>query len=88
VSKHKELPIMLGKKLNKGILAFRNREWNGFDLYIVWLKKEYATGDAFEVDDIKSVNAMLHFCDKNSVDVMTKMLEQIRDIWVDDYDES
>ena len=79
---------MLGKKLNKGILEFRNREWNGFDLYIVWLKKEYATGDAFEVDDIKSVNAVLHFCDKNSVDVMTKMLEQIRDIWVDDYDES
>lgn len=83
MSKHGSLPVMIGKNLNKGILAFQDKKIGGYNILIVWIdkKKDFVTGDDFEIADITGVNTVLHFCDKSSVDVMIKTLEQIRERW-------
>ena len=83
MSKRKDLPVIIGKNLNKGMLAFQDKKMGGYNLLIVWLdkKKDFVTGDDFEVTDIKGVDTVLHFCDKSSVDVMIKTLEQMREMW-------
>lgn len=76
MSKRKEdLPIMLGKNLKKGICAFPNSKMGGYDLVVLWLKKEYPTGAEYSVSDIDKVDAVLHFCDRESiVGVMSELL--------------
>ena len=83
MSKHGSLPVMIGKNLNKGIFAFQDKKMGGYNILIVWLdkKKDFVTGDDFEIADITGVNTVMHFCDKSSVDVMIKTLEHIRERW-------
>ena len=74
-----ELPVIIGKGLRKGICAGRSGVFgDGVDLYIVWLKRKVESGAKFTGDDVDRVNAVLHFCDKESVkrtiDVLTEIL--------------
>lgn len=77
----KNYPIMIGKNLKKGILAGPsqgNPFQAGADLYILWLNKRIPSGQSFTDEDIEGVNAMIHFCDRESVkrtiDVLTEVL--------------
>lgn len=74
-----DLPVIIGKGMRKGICAGRSEMMNGgVDLYIVWLKNKIESGDRFTGEDVYKVNAILHFCDKESVkrtvDVLTEIL--------------
>ena len=74
-----QLPVMIGKGLQKGICAGRSATFgDGVDLYIVWLKRKVESGSRFDGDDIDKVNAVLHFCDRESVkrtiDVLVEIL--------------
>lgn len=74
-----DLPIMIGKGLRKGICAGKSAMMkSGVDLFIVWLNKSIESGGRFTDDDVYKVNAVIHFCDKESVkrtvDVLTEIL--------------
>ena len=74
-----DLPVIIGKGMRKGICAGRSELMKGgVDLYIVWLNREVGSGGQFTGDDIDKVNAIIHFCDKESVkrtiDVLTDIL--------------
>jgi hypothetical protein len=74
-----DLPVIIGKGLQKGVCAGRSVLMNGgVDLYIVWLKNKIESGARFSEKDVYKVNAILHFCDKESVkrtiDVLTDIL--------------
>lgn len=76
-----DLPIMIGHKLKKGMIAHHKGE--GFDLVVCWLdkNKEYESGQTFELKDIRKIEAVIHFCDKESVESMKKVLEFILKQW-------
>lgn len=73
---------MIGKHLKKGILAHRDRD--GCDMAIVWLDKDYESGQPFDLGDVRKVNAVLHFCDKESIkvtiDVLNRMLKGCKEV--------
>ena len=74
-----DLPVIIGKGLRKGVCAGRSELMEGgVDLYIVWLKNKIESGARFTGEDVYKVNAILHFCDKESVkrtiDVLTDIL--------------
>ena len=74
----KDYPIMIGKGLRKGLHAGPSQFGGGADLYVVWLNKDLQPGSNFYADDIDRVNAVITFCDKQSVketiDVLTTVL--------------
>lgn len=72
-----DLPIIVGKNLRKGALAYRNEKMGGYDVAIVWLKKDYKTGEMYEIEDIDKVNGILHFCDRESVEQTIDILKWI-----------
>jgi hypothetical protein len=77
-----DLPIMIGKGLRKGICAGRSGQFNdGVDLYIVWLKNKIESGARFTWDDVYKVNAILHFCDKDSVKRTIDVLVDVLAKW-------
>lgn len=80
MGKRGDLPIMIGQNLRKGVLALRGRI-GGFDLYIVWLKKDYEHGANYDLSDIEKVDAVLHFCDKKSVETTIDALKNILRMW-------
>lgn len=69
-------PIILGHKYKKGLLGFRSK-MGGYDIFIVSLKKEYQTGENYELKDIDMVHTVLHFCDKSAVEETIKCLKWI-----------
>ena len=81
MSRHKDLPVMLGKNLKKGLLAYRNKQMGGFDLVVLWLKKQYETGAQYKMEDIDKVDAVLHFCDKESVVGAMAVLDWMLEHW-------
>jgi len=81
MARRTDLPIMIGKNLKKGILAGPSMGHPfkaGADLYILWLNKRIPSGQSYTDEDIEGVNAMIHFCDRESVkrtiDVLTEVL--------------
>ena len=79
-----DLPIMIGHNLGKGFLIMRGKHPNsGFELWIVWLnrEKEYERGESFEVGDIRKVDHVLHFCDRESVEETIKGLQTMLKMW-------
>ncbi len=78
-----DLPIVVGKSLNKGIVCTRSPELNGFDMYIVWLdrNKEFESGKEFDLQDIEAINAVIHFCDIESVEIMINALQEVLEMW-------
>ncbi len=79
----KNYPIMIGKGLRKGLLAGPSQFGGCADLYVVWLNKDLHPGSNFYPDDIDKVNAVITFCDKQSVketiDVLTSVLMKMED---------
>lgn len=74
-----DLPVIIGKGMQKGICAGRScLMGSGVDLFIVWLNKKLESGATFTDQDIEKVNAILHFCDRESVkrtiDILTEVL--------------
>ena len=82
MSKRKaDLPIMLGKNLRKGIVAYRNDKMGGYDLAVLWLKREYPTGAEYSMDDVDKLDAVLHFCDRSSIIETIAELQWMLDQW-------
>lgn len=74
-----DLPIIIGMGMRKGVCAGPSVTMqSGVDLMIVWLNRQIESGGTFTADDVYKVNAVLHFCDKESVkrtiDVLTDVL--------------
>lgn len=77
-----DLPIVIGKGMRKGVCAgVSDRFGSGVDLYIVWLKRAFRSGARFTGEDVDRVNAILHFCDKESVKRTVDVLVEILAKW-------
>lgn len=70
----KKLPVIIGKNMKKGIFAFLDKDRQP-NVCIAWLKKDYKSGDQFDMSDIDKIQTVLHFCDKESVKTTIKILE-------------
>ena len=77
MSRKSDLPIIVGANLKKGLMCMRVR--GGYELWIVWLKREFQTGERFELADIDKIQAVIHFTDRdavqNTIDALTAMLK-------------
>lgn len=79
-----DLPVIIGKGMRKGICAGRSELMKGgVDLYIVWLNRDIGSGGQFTGEDVDKVNAVLHFCDKESVKRTVDILTDILMKWGD-----
>jgi len=75
-------PIILGGgNLKKGLMAVHGNDMKGFDLYIVWLKREFLPGAQFGVNDIESVQQVIHFTDRKTLERTVWMLTNILKDW-------
>lgn len=75
-------PIILGGgNLRKGLMAVRGKGRKGFDLYIVWLKREFPAGERFGLEDIESVQQVIHFTDRKTLERTVWMLTNILNDW-------
>ena len=80
-----DLPIMLGANMRKGVVFARDRHFGGgVNMFVVWLKNNYKSGESFETEDIDGLNAIIHFCDKSSVKLTIKQLQAVLDKWEED----
>lgn len=78
----KWLPIILGGgNLKKGLMAMPGKGMKGFDLYIVWLKREFPPGERFGIEDIESVQQVIHFIDRKTLERTVWMLTSILNEW-------
>lgn len=77
MSRKADLPIIVGSGLKKGLMCMRVK--GGYDMWIVWLKKEFQTGEYFELEDIDKLQAVIHFTDRkavqNTIDALTAMIK-------------
>lgn len=83
-------PIILGGGvLKKGLMAVPGKD-KGFDLYIIWLKKEFPHGARFGIEDIESVQQVIHFTDRKTLERTVWMLTNILKDWKeeDNYENS
>lgn len=72
------LPIILGGgNLKKGIVVTHGKGMRGFDLCIVWLKREFRSGEKFEMDDVEGIEAVIHFCDRKTLEMTVGLLNRI-----------
>ena len=78
----KEPAIILGGgELRKGIVVWKIPNQDAWELAIVWLKKEFPHGEMFEIEDIEKVQTVLHFCNRESVEIMANALNHIMEDW-------
>ena len=81
-------PIILGGgNLRKGLMAVPGKGEKDFDLYIVWLKKEFPHGARFGIDDIESVQQVIHFTDRKTLERTVWMLTNILKDWKEEGDD-
>ena len=74
-------PIILGGgNLKKGLMAVPGSV-KGFDLYIVWLKREFPAGERFGIKDIQSVQQVIHFTDRKTLERTVWMLTCVLNDW-------
>jgi len=79
---------MIGRNLSKGLMAIPSQiTGRGIDLYIVWLKEQKKSRESFELDDIKAVDAVIHFCDRDSIRQTVDLLNTILNEWEEKPDE-
>lgn len=84
---NRNYPIILGGgKLKKGIMAVPGNGMKGFDLYIVWLKREFLPGTKFGIEDIESVQQVIHFTDRKTLERTVWMLTCVLNDWKEDVD--
>ena len=81
-------PIILGGgNLKKGLMAVPGSV-KGFDLYIVWLKREFPAGERFGIEDIQSVQQVIHFTDRKTLERTVRMLTYVLNDWKEEDGES
>ena len=81
-------PIILGGgNLRKGLMAMPGKDEKGFDLYIVWLKREFPHGARFGIEDIESVQQVIHFTDRKTLERTVWMLTNILKDWKEEGDD-
>ena len=81
-------PIILGGgNLRKGLMAVPGKGEKDFDLYIVWLKKEFPHGARFGIDDIESVQQVIHFTDRKTLERTVWMMTNILKDWKEEGDD-
>ena len=63
-------------------MAMRSKT-GGYEVLIVWLNKdkEYERGQVYDMEDVSRVNAILHFCDRESVENTINILQWILKQW-------
>lgn len=85
---HRPYPIILGGgNLKKGLMAVPGSV-KGFDLYIVWLKREFPAGERFGIEDIQSVQQVIHFTDRKTLERTVWMLTCVLNDWKEEDEES
>ena len=78
----RKYPIILGPGHRKGIAACKSKTiGDGVDLFILRLKKDLQTGDKIHPENINGIEAVLHFCDKGTVQVFINVLSEVLDQW-------
>jgi hypothetical protein len=78
MSKRKwDLPIVIAKNSRKGIMGWLDRDRRAV-VSIVWLNKDVPHGEEFQLADIDKTNAVLWFCDRESIDQTIKVLEKLK----------
>ena len=77
--KQERLPIILGKGYHKGICAFKSN--GGVNVLICDINGEHESGMEFPIDDVQSIRAVLHFCDKETVERVANLFQKIIDNW-------
>ena len=77
-----DLPIVLGHRFKKGLLAICSKSGRR-ELWIARLKedKEYESGEQYKTEDIKSLESIMWFEDKESVEQMIRMLQWLLSTW-------
>ena len=81
-------PIILGGgNLKKGMMAVPGSV-KGFDLYIVWLKRDFPAGERFGIEDIQSVQQVIHFTDRKTLERTVWMLTCVLNDWKEEDGES
>lgn len=73
--KSRNYPIVLGHPFRKGIIALRNGE-HGFRFLICRLKKEYKTGEEFDLADVESVEQEIWFHDRQTLETTVNVMNQ------------
>lgn len=76
----KNYPIVLGHKFRKGLIAFREPE-GGCRFLLCRLKKEYRTGDEFELEDIESVEKEIWFTDRKALELTAGVMNKVLKDW-------
>lgn len=83
-----DLPVIIGRNLAKGLMAIPSQMLgSGIDLYVVWLKEQKKARESFELDDIRAVDAVLHFCDRESIQQTVDILNTILNEWEEEPNE-
>ena len=74
-------PITIGKHLRKGIFALRDVRQGGFNACIVKLNKDIDSGDNYDLSDMESIETILHFGDRESIQITVDILNKILKDW-------
>lgn len=67
--------IVVGKEMGRGIFAIRGA--GGYNVCICELKEGLESGDPFNYADVKSIIALIHFKDRESVDKTMQILGRV-----------
>lgn len=83
--KRRDYPVIIGHKYRKGIFAFRNLMFGGggFDLAIVRLKRQYESGEPFDLADMDGAEVILHFCDREALQLTADVINRVLKNWKD-----
>ena len=83
MSRGERLPVIIGKGRRKGCFGFRSRIFGGkgYNLAIVRLSRDYQSGDPIALQDMEGAEVILHFCDRQSVQITADTLNRILRNW-------
>lgn len=68
MSRNNQYPIMIGTNRPKQGIGIKSKLGSGYDLYIL-------------DNDLSHQYAQIHFCNKEAIDSMIKLLEDIKKLW-------
>ena len=78
MKRNRWLPTIIGGgKLKKGMIVAKR------DLLVVWLKREFKSGESFSKEDVDKIDIALHFTNRDCVKMMIDCLQTMYDKWED-----
>ena len=83
MSRGERLPVIIGKGRRKGCFGFRSRIFGGkgYNLAIVRLSQDYQSGEPFALNDMEGAEVILHFCDRDSLQLTADTINRILRNW-------